>query len=249
MELTSNPTESESEPKPKPTNPISFSNGTLKRHSDPPNLTPARTHYKECLKNHAATLGGHALDGCCEFMLSPLSSPSDPTSLKCAACGCHRNFHRRTDDDNTDEENENPTEIKYPPKIPISTPLSPLASSYFNSAPQMLLALSTGVSAGGENPATPSPATRKRFRTKFSREQKEKMYLFSEKLGWKMQRENETVVEEFCNEIGIGKGVLKVWMHNNKNTFVKRDVLMSNSNNNQNGNGNTHLLNGSSSSS
>ncbi|MFS7990794.1 putative transcription factor ZF-HD family [Helianthus anomalus] len=37
-------------------------------------------------------MGGHAVDGCDEFMPSPTSSP---TSLKCAACGCHRNFHRR----------------------------------------------------------------------------------------------------------------------------------------------------------
>ncbi|CAH8260575.1 unnamed protein product [Arabidopsis lyrata] len=32
-------------------------------------------------------------------MPSPSSTPSDPTSLKCAACGCHRNFHRREPDD------------------------------------------------------------------------------------------------------------------------------------------------------
>ncbi|XWS14858.1 hypothetical protein CRYUN_Cryun35bG0044700 [Craigia yunnanensis] len=50
--------------------------------------------YKECLKNHAARLGGHALDGCGEFMPSPTSTPTDPASLKCAACGYHRNFHR-----------------------------------------------------------------------------------------------------------------------------------------------------------
>ncbi|MFS8030676.1 putative transcription factor ZF-HD family [Helianthus anomalus] len=40
-------------------------------------------------------VGGHAGDGCGEFMTSPTSSPTYPTSLKCAACGCHRNFHRR----------------------------------------------------------------------------------------------------------------------------------------------------------
>ncbi|XP_022957280.1 zinc-finger homeodomain protein 9-like [Cucurbita moschata] len=51
--------------------------------------------YRDCLKNHAATVvGGHALDGCGEFMPSITSTPTDPTSLNCAACGCHRNFHR-----------------------------------------------------------------------------------------------------------------------------------------------------------
>nr|XP_034580878.1 zinc-finger homeodomain protein 10-like [Setaria viridis] len=51
--------------------------------------------YRECLKNHVASLGGHALDGCGEFMPSPEVDPADPASLRCAAYGCHRNFHRR----------------------------------------------------------------------------------------------------------------------------------------------------------
>lgn len=58
---------------------------------------------------------------------------------------------------------------------------------------------------------------RKRFRSKFSEEQKEKMQSFSEKLGWKIQKCDEEKVEEFCRQIGVTKGVLKVWMHNNKN--------------------------------
>lgn len=44
--------------------------------------------YKECLKNHAAGIGGHAVDGCGEFM------PSGDI-FKCAVCNCHRNFHRK----------------------------------------------------------------------------------------------------------------------------------------------------------
>ncbi|KAK4399797.1 Zinc-finger homeodomain protein 10 [Sesamum angolense] len=49
------------------------------------------------------------------------------------------------------------------------------------------------------------------------------MHSFSEKLGWKMQKSDEVAVREFCQEIGVPKGVLKVWMHNNKNTFGKKD--------------------------
>ncbi|CAN0901676.1 Mini zinc finger protein 3 [Linum grandiflorum] len=49
--------------------------------------------YGECQKNHAANIGGYAVDGCREFMAS---GPVDHEgSLMCAACGCHRNFHRR----------------------------------------------------------------------------------------------------------------------------------------------------------
>ncbi|KAL3615293.1 Zinc-finger homeodomain protein 9 [Castilleja foliolosa] len=72
-----------------------FRNSVLKRHAPPQLHHPVVVTYRECLKNHAAAIGGHAIDGCCEFMPSPASNPVDPTSLKCAACGCHRNFHRR----------------------------------------------------------------------------------------------------------------------------------------------------------
>ncbi|GAA0156511.1 hypothetical protein Leryth_006345 [Lithospermum erythrorhizon] len=47
--------------------------------------------YKECLKNHAVGIGGHALDGCCGFMAAGEEGTLD--ALKCASCNCHRNFH------------------------------------------------------------------------------------------------------------------------------------------------------------
>ncbi|KAG2679259.1 hypothetical protein I3760_11G043300 [Carya illinoinensis] len=52
-----------------------------------------RTRYAECQKNHAANIGGYALDGCREFMAS--GEDGSNAALSCAACGCHRNFHRR----------------------------------------------------------------------------------------------------------------------------------------------------------
>ncbi|KAA8542426.1 hypothetical protein F0562_023438 [Nyssa sinensis] len=54
----------------------------------------ARTvRYAECQKNHAANIGGYAVDGCREFMASGEEGTTD--AHICAACGCHRNFHRR----------------------------------------------------------------------------------------------------------------------------------------------------------
>uniref|UniRef100_A0A7N0V3A1 ZF-HD dimerization-type domain-containing protein n=1 Tax=Kalanchoe fedtschenkoi TaxID=63787 RepID=A0A7N0V3A1_KALFE len=236
--------------------PLSFTNGVMKRHrhliSPPSAAAPA---YKECLRNHAASLGGHALDGCGEFMPSPATNPSLPTSLKCAACGCHRNFHRR-------EPEDSPPALQLLPPPLISTTASqvveyqphhrvqpqplplprasspnppsppPISSSYYpSSAPRMLLALSTGVpppensqqAAPTGNPVgSGSGGGRKRFRTKFSNSQKEKMYEFAERVGWKMQKRDEELVNEFCNEVGVGRGVFKVWMHNNKSTLGKR---------------------------
>ncbi|KAL2499953.1 Zinc-finger homeodomain protein 8 [Abeliophyllum distichum] len=228
--------------------PLSFTNGVLKRH--PPlqlyqgnfnSHHPVVVNYKECLKNHAASLGGHAVDGCGEFMPSPTANPSEPTSLKCAACGCHRNFHRREPEDPLPP-NATPA-LEYqphhrhhpPPPLPAnrgnsSSPNSPspppISSSYYPSAPHMLLALSHGPSGPPPDsnapisttpnstsaPLSSNPNGRKRFRT---------------------------------SEIGVDKGVFKVWMHNNKTTFGKRDQHISDSvisptapaTNNGNGNG------------
>nr|ADK63402.1 homeobox domain zinc finger protein [Brassica rapa] len=69
--------------------------------------------------------------------------------------------------------------------------------------------------------------SRKRFRTKFSQFQKEKMHEFADRVGWKMQKRDEDDVREFCRQIGVDKSVLKVWMHNNKNNFNRRDIQFS----------------------
>ncbi|XP_059446988.1 zinc-finger homeodomain protein 11-like [Corylus avellana] len=257
---TQNPdTDTETPPQAKPLKSLSFTNGSLKPHqrhpADPPPqprqpLAVVSVSYKECLKNHAASMGGLALDGCGEFLPSPTATHSDPTSLKCAACGCHRNFHRRDSDDlipralnvqHLSSTSQSPSPVCSPPPVSHLPP----SQYYFSSIPQTLLSLSTASprqydehhknshptlmrTESGEN-----PLGRKRFRTKFSQEQKEKMFQFCEKLGWKMPKSNEMLVEEFCNEVGVDRRVLKVWMHNNKNPLRKREMGFG-----QNGNGN-----------
>ncbi|CAL0321744.1 unnamed protein product [Lupinus luteus] len=235
--------------------PLSFSNGVLKRHHHQiVNATAPATAviYKECLKNHAASLGGHAVDGCGEFMPSPNVTAGDPASIKCAACGCHRNFHRREPDEPPISTTTHvieyqphhrhlpppppPTFQPPPSRSPNSSSPPPISSSYYPSAPHMLLALSGGAGLSVPPESTAAPANiagiggsaaspRKRFRTKFSQEQKEKMHEFAERVGWKMQKRDEDLVMEFCNEVGVDRSVLKVWMHNNKNTFGKKDVV------------------------
>ncbi|XP_047175648.1 zinc-finger homeodomain protein 11-like [Vigna umbellata] len=278
---------------------LSFTNGTPKRHpsttaAPPPQPPSMVVTYKECLKNHAASLGGHALDGCGEFMPSSSTNPTDPRSLKCAACGCHRNFHRRDPQEHSNlnnnnnihganpntaaTTNNNPTFLSciYTPSAPapisqraMSQSTSPSLSSspshspspmsspsppplshvppYHASAPHMLLALGTGYSTpSDERPhhrgltfssvMLKSENPKKRYRTKFSKEQKEKMQNFSEKLGWRMQKGDDGLVQQFCNDIGVSRGVFKVWMHNNKNTFRRRLDQGENANPNANAN-------------
>lgn len=48
------------------------------------------------------------------------------------------------------------------------------------------------------------------------------MHGFSEKLGWKMQKSDDGLVQKFCNDIGVSRGVFKVWMHNNKNSSLRK---------------------------
>ncbi|XP_052198155.1 zinc-finger homeodomain protein 9-like [Diospyros lotus] len=239
-----------------PSKPLPLTNGVLKRHQPYHHLNgppPLVITYKECLKNHAASLGRHAVDGCGEFMPSPTANPNDPTSIKCAACGCHRNFHRREPDEQPPPSaaaaaqhfiEYQPHHRHHPPPPPPcgghSSPNSasppPISSSYYPSAPHMLLALSAGLAGPlpENNPSivtptgtavalTPNTASRKRFRTKFTQDQKDRMYELAERVGWKMQKKDEVLVSDFCSDLGVDKGVFKVWMHNNKNTYGKRD--------------------------
>ncbi|KAL2609057.1 hypothetical protein R1flu_027630 [Riccia fluitans] len=181
--------------------------------------------YRECLKNHAASIGGHAIDGCGEFMPSGEEGTLD--ALKCAACDCHRNFHRREveGEPSCDCHHTRKERKKGTPGAMPQTPLALPASTVIARPPApMIMALNTVPTdsddqEGGEGPA---PAMKKRFRTKFSAEQKEKMCSFADKLGWKIQKHDEAAVQAFCADIGVKRHVLKVWMHNNKHTLGKK---------------------------
>jgi ZF-HD homeobox protein with Cys/His-rich dimerization domain len=66
----------------------SMANGTAERKE-----TKLAVHYRECQRNHAAAIGGYAVDGCREFMA--LGAEGTAEAFVCAACNCHRSFHRR----------------------------------------------------------------------------------------------------------------------------------------------------------
>ncbi|KAL1356970.1 hypothetical protein HN51_008975 [Arachis hypogaea] len=167
--------------------------------------------YRECLRNHAASLGSYATDGCGEFTLDDISGGSN--SLQCAACGCHRNFHRKV--------NNYPQNGASPSEGTANT-----AHELMNYSEERAIAeegIERGIIMGTNNNninINSSSNNKKRFRTKFSEEQKEKMLGFAEKIGWKLQRiskETEDEVERFCRSVGVSRQVFKVWMHNHKN--------------------------------
>ncbi|KAE9612981.1 putative transcription factor ZF-HD family [Lupinus albus] len=50
------------------------------------------------------------------------------------------------------------------------------------------------------------------------------MMVFAEKLGWKIQKQDEQEVQQFCSQVGLRNQVFKVWMHNNKQALKKRQM-------------------------
>ncbi|KAM0834771.1 hypothetical protein ACQ4PT_063385 [Festuca glaucescens] len=256
--------------------------------------------YRECLRNHAACMGAHAVDGCGEFLPAPQLNPADPASFTCVACGCHRNFHRRVmveeeeqtppaqqqvallpappvaagvvqhgpprrgeetpevrlpaadgDDDDSESDSDgsgsgydderpvSPPQLLQAQPARVPAPVSQQPPAYFSppppqqQQPHMLLSLNSSAPPPGAqgqrlpvqaSPATAppahAPAARKRFRTKFTAQQKQRMQELSERLGWRLQKRDEAIVDEWCRDIGVSKGVFKVWMHNNKHNYL-----------------------------
>ncbi|RLM99003.1 hypothetical protein C2845_PM06G12840 [Panicum miliaceum] len=187
--------------------------------------------YRECLKNHAAAIGGSATDGCGEFM--PAGEEGSLDALRCSACGCHRNFHRK--------EPPGGDARQLHGHHPHHHPLSPLAAAHHHHrgllvaalppAPtRMVMPLSamqhqahhSAASAESDDARAQQPPARKRFRTKFTAEQKARMLGFAEEAGWRLQKLDDAAVQRFCQEVGVKRRVLKVWMHNNKHTLARR---------------------------
>ncbi|KAL5777318.1 hypothetical protein ACOSP7_010244 [Xanthoceras sorbifolium] len=188
--------------------------------------------YRECLKNHAVSIGGHAVDGCGEFMAA--GEEGTLGALKCAACNCHRNFHRKEPEGGDGGGGLYHLHHHHHQQISPYYRTSQPPAGYLHLTPTPRPLALPSVSGGGggysreeEDVSNPSSSggggggggSKKRFRTKFTAEQKEKMLGFAERLGWRIQKHDEASVEHFCVETGVKRQVLKVWMHNNKHTL------------------------------
>ncbi|CAN8235907.1 unnamed protein product [Cochlearia groenlandica] len=194
-------------------------------------------------------------------MPTTAKTATDSSSLRCAACGCHRNFHRRDSSDHIFPANltSSPSGTDSPPSPSLDHVASPVPFSYYTPPPphHVLLSLTSGfrgpldqdptVAIRSDENSSKSgrggDISRKRTRTKFTTEQKIKMRTFADKAGWRINGCDEKLVRELCNEIGIERRVFKVWMHNNKYSLangknrseIRSNDLCLNSNNNNNG--------------
>jgi ZF-HD class homeobox domain-containing protein len=201
----------------------------------------AAVKYGECLKNHAAAIGGNATDGCGEF--TPSGQEGSLEALKCSACGCHRNFHRKEVDDDDDVLGHGGNRagrrfvapaLSHHNNLLVTTAADPYAAyaamrsvaplhqhQFMNAVPLSAAAMQQHASESDEMDG--GRGSKKRFRTKFTPEQKERMLEFAERVEWRLQKVDDAMVQAFCQEIGVKRRVLKVWMHNNKyNLAIKR---------------------------
>ncbi|XP_047047679.1 zinc-finger homeodomain protein 3-like [Lolium rigidum] len=175
--------------------------------------------YRECLKNHAATIGGSATDGCGEFM--PAGEDGSLDALRCSACGCHRNFHRK-ETDGAGSRHMHHHHHLMGPLSPLAAHRGGLLMAAHAPPTRMVMPLSAMHTSESDEAARPLAPARKRFRTKFTPEQKARMLGFAEEVGWRLQKLEDAVVQRFCQEVGVKRRVLKVWMHNNKHTLARR---------------------------
>ncbi|KAK9164163.1 hypothetical protein Syun_005065 [Stephania yunnanensis] len=125
--------------------------------------------------------------------------------LQCAVCGCHRNFHRKH------------VEMHYQEQVPVLQCVVPppvVVRGAFGTDVQDSSSEETELVALGQ--------PKKRFRTKFSAEQKAKMFDFAEHMGWRVQRSDDSMVRQFCAQVGVKRRVFKVWIHNQKQAMKKK---------------------------
>ncbi|KAK7328309.1 hypothetical protein VNO77_22412 [Canavalia gladiata] len=150
--------------------------------------------YRECKHNHAASLGRVSFDGCREF----LQGSEENNAMLCAACACHRSFHRKYTIYNPIPQ----TRIMDNNNTNTATPTSSLAG------------------AGGGRVQLRAEAQemkqKRKKRTLFTPEQRNRMMRFAERLGWKPQKVNKDEIQRFCLDMGISRRMFLVWLSNNR---------------------------------
>ncbi|KAI4296206.1 hypothetical protein L6164_036182 [Bauhinia variegata] len=176
-----------------------------------PRLMEEVVEYKECRRNHAAALGFLALDGCQEFV--QLGEDGSKEGMVCAACGCHRNFHRQ--------------QICYKP---VSQP-SPVNAVAPASASAPVWSFTHASSSNDDGNAETVVSMRpRRTKTRFTHMQKRKLIKFAVRIGWKTRHAPVVLVESFCREMGITRKVLRCWLSNNRH--LKRFISAASTNGN-----------------
>ncbi|XP_030529128.1 zinc-finger homeodomain protein 5-like [Rhodamnia argentea] len=154
-------------------------------------------------------MGKYMVDGCREYC------PKNPnTDLLCAACGCHRNFHRKVtifDLEMTE------TSGNYSPGG--QNIITPKEESF--DLEVALPMLDTGGEDERSNQLVTSAQQHKiKPESEFMDELVDQMRAFSERLGWSTRyRTREDEIKGFCAHMGISRTVFKTWLHSFTNNY------------------------------
>ncbi|MFS8034172.1 putative transcription factor ZF-HD family [Helianthus anomalus] len=168
-------------------------------------------------------MGAHVLDGCGEFM--PGGADDTPQALKCATCEYHRSFHRREVEGESHPIQYTPHPAAPPPRAdavhlpPTAPSTQPQRHRHHYPMPPIMMEFGGAAAESSSEDfnmfrtytgvQVMTQASKKRFQTKFTQEQKDKIFNFAERIGWKIQKKNEQDVLRFCNEVGLEKKCLK----------------------------------------
>ncbi|KAJ4890206.1 Zinc-finger homeodomain protein 7 [Raphanus sativus] len=194
------------DPEAKPGSDLSLPPFLVKKENQKPRTRgDHETKYKECQKNHAVSTGGHVVDGCCEFM--PGGEEGTLSALSCAACSCHRSFHR-----NEVSRHRNSTQEE------LISPAFYRSGSLYKA---MIQPRGVYQKQRVDENGLMIIRKKKRVRTKINEEQKEKMKGFAERLGWRILKKDDEEIDKFCRLVNLRRQVFKVWLHNNKQAMKR----------------------------
>lgn len=165
--------------------------------------------YRECMRNHAAKLGSYAVDGCREYSQSA-------TGDLCAACGCHRSYHRRVDVISSAQI----TRTRFP--FTSLRRVKQLARLKWKPEKERQEEEEEEEEDTEETSTEEKMMTvQRRRKSKFTAEQREAMRDYAAKLGWTL-KDKRAIREEirvFCEGIGVSRYLFKTWVNNNKKFY------------------------------
>ncbi|XP_069149151.1 zinc-finger homeodomain protein 4-like [Solanum lycopersicum] len=185
--------------------------------------------YLECRHNYAARSNGYVLDGCGEFC--PTVALQTPESFICAACHCHRNFHRKVEVEVEDEAESPIISINHPshgtPLVIMDDP--PPSQSKVKTGAQLCETseknntnVETKMEMDGREIQVKklkreyNGCSSSSVRIRLDPYQRKRIQNFAnEIMGWKWKKSHEQIIP-FCDEIGITPNFLKNWINNTR---------------------------------
>ncbi|KAL2617263.1 hypothetical protein GLYMA_08G189000v4 [Glycine max] len=63
---------------------------------------------------------------------------------------------------------------------------------------------------------------KRKKRTTFSSEQRNKLICFAESVGWKPRKDKKNEIQSFCSEMGMTRRMFLIWLSNNRHRAIKK---------------------------